>query len=310
LAILPEDRLKLRHFRLIVAIEDMGSMRKAADALGITQPAASNALHELEYILGVPLFERSRAGTEATPFGKLLIERGRFLLSNVRATADEIAQAKNGDVGAVHVGILPASALTILPLAIKRCAAIRPNIVIHVIEGATRQLLPTLVRGELDMVIGRIPASQIPEHLDQEPLLAEPNEVVCRAGHRLASRDRLTVKDLAGEKWILPEEGAHLRADLHAAFVQAGLRSPDPVVVTSSTVLRLTLIETTDFLGMLTRRTALMNQERGTLNILNVKLLGPTPPTLLLTRAGSIATPVATAFAGLIREASATLRAA
>ena len=308
--ILPEDRLKLRHFRLIVAIEDMGSMRKAADALGITQPAASNALHELEYILGVPLFERSRAGTEATAFGKMLIARGRFLLSNVRATADEIAQAKNGDVGEVHVGILPASALTILPLAIKLCAEVRPNIVIHVIDGATRQLLPTLVRGELDMVIGRIPASQIPEHLDQEPLLAEPNEVVCRAGHPLAARERLTVRDLAGEKWILPEEGAHLRADLHAAFVQAGLKPPDPVVVTSSTVLRLTLIETTNLLGMLTRRTALMNQERGTLSILNVKLLSPTPPTLLLTRTDSIATPVATAFAALIREASDTLRAA
>jgi DNA-binding transcriptional LysR family regulator len=307
LAILPEDRLKLRHFRLIVAIEDTGSMRKAAEELGITQPAASNALHELEYILGVSLFSRSRSGTEPTSFGKTLIKRGRFLLSNVRATADEIAQAKNGDVGEVHVGILPASALTILPLAIKRATETKPNITLHVIEGATGQLLPALVRGELDMVIGRIPATQIPENIDREELLAEPNEVVCRAGHPLAARGRLTLADLAEAKWILPEEGAHLRSDFHAAFVHGGLRPPDPIVLTSSTVLRLTLIETTDLLGMLTRRTALQNQERGTLAILDAKLLSPTPPTLLLTRADAIATPVASVFAELIREASKTL---
>lgn len=304
-----ESRLKLRHFQLIVAIEDTGSLRKAADLLGITQPAASNTLQELEYILDVALFTRSRSGTEATIFGKMLVERGRSLLGNVRATAQEIVQIKNGDVGEVQVGILPASALTIVPLAIKMARENKPGITIHVIEGATQQLLPALVRGDLDMVIGRIPAAQVPEHIHRETMLAEPNEVVCRTEHRLARQAEVTLKDLAEADWILPEEGSFLRSDFRTAFIDAGLTPPEPAVLTSSTVLRMTLIETTDMLGMLTRRAALMNQGRGALTILDVELLSRSAPTLLLTRLDAIATPVASAFAGFIRSAAKSLHA-
>lgn len=299
-------RLKLRHFQLIVAIEETGSLRKAADSLGITQPAASNTLQELEYILDVPLFTRSRTGTEPTAFGRRLVERGRQLLSNVRATAEEVVQIKNGDVGRVSVGILPASALTIVPLAIRLAHRAKPGLTVHVIEGATGQLLPALTRGELDIVVGRIPAATIPPHIDTESLLAEPNEIFCRAGHPLLAGRRPTLEALVDVPWILPDEGSYLRTDFRASFLEAGLVPPEPSVVTSSTILRRMLIETTDMLGMLTRRAAFMGGEPA-LRVVDVPLLRHTAPTLLLTRTDAIATPVTAAFSGFIRKATELL---
>ena len=303
----PEHRLKLRHYRLVVAIEETGSVRRAAELIGITQPAASSMLRELEGILGVALFVRTQAGTTATPFGKTLVRHGQLLLSNVRASVEEIVQSKNGDAGEVRVGILPASAMSVLPASIYRSARTRPNVVVHVIEGATHQLLPALERGELDLIIGRVAAAQIPPHIEREELLIEPNEVVCRAHHPLTAGGTPSLSQLAEAQWILPAEGTHLRSDVHAAFLRAGLKPPTPVVVTSSTTLRVSLVETTDLICVLTRRAAITAEQRGLLSILEVNLLSPNPPTLLLRMANTAAPPVAAAFAQLIRDEAATV---
>lgn len=153
-----EDYLKLRHFRLIVAIHEFGSVRRAADQIGISQPAASSALREVEDILGVKLFTRSRTGTTATVYGKTLVRRGRILLSNVRNSVEEIMQSRSGIAGEVKVGIFPASAMTILPDAIRVVTETRPAITLRVMEGTLGQLLPPLERGELEMIIGRLPS--------------------------------------------------------------------------------------------------------------------------------------------------------
>jgi DNA-binding transcriptional LysR family regulator len=306
-AMLPnvESRLKLRQLALVVAICDTGSLRKASEAMHVTQPAATNALQELEFTLGVPLFVRSKAGMKPTSFGQLLVERSRLLLSNVRAIADEIQQLKDGDTGQVVIGTLPASAMTIVPQAIILARHEKPGITLQLMEGSTAQLLPALKRGEIDVIVGRIPPIQIGEPLHYEVLIAEPNEVVCRAGHPLASRPRLTLQDLAGSEWILPDEGSHVRTEVREAFVKAGLQPPEPVLVTSSTAVRLALLTTTDMLGVLTQRAARVNQEQGLVKILDVGLNTRIAPIVLVTRGSAVLTPATTSFIGFVRRAAA-----
>lgn len=303
-----ETQLKLRHFRLIVAIHETGSLHRAAAEIGISQPAASSALRELEAVLDVQLFSRTRSGSTATDFGAALVRRGRVLLANVHHSVEEIAQKKNGIAGHVRVGILPASAMTILPTVIRRTNEKWPLIVVHVMEGLLEQLLPALERGDLDLIIGRIPTRKIPDHVYFEELLVEPNEVVCRTGHPLAKLDQVTLQDLESAKWVLPEEGTNLRADLQSAFLRAGLVPPAPEVVTSSTSLRMALIEGSDLIGVISRRAAITTQARGFIKMLDVTFLSPTPPTMLLYMAGVSPSPVATNFIHVCRREASSSR--
>lgn len=303
-----DARLKLRHLALIVAIEELGSLRKAADQLHITQAAASSLLIELEFILGAPLFNRSRSGTRATTIGSMLVDRARPILRNVRTATEEIQQARDGDTGEVYVGMLHAAALTIMPLAIRITRQEKPGVRLHVIEGPTRQLIDSLLRGDLDLVVGRVALPQISGLLQKEVLLVEPIEVVCRADHALARKDKVKLTDVLDADWILPETGSSLREDFRATFLNASLEPPEPVIVTSSTVLRLALVEASDMLGVLARRAALLQEARGNLKILNLGMIFGHAPTLLLARTDAILSPAATAFVQHVRDAAKALK--
>jgi DNA-binding transcriptional LysR family regulator len=270
--------------------------------LKITQAAASSLLAELEFLLGEPLFSRSRSGTRATVSGKMLIDRARPILSNIRGAVDEIQQARDGVTGNVYVGMLPAVALTIVPLAISITRRQKPGVRVHVIEGPARPHVDSLLRGDLDLVIGRVALSQVSGLLTKIALLdAEPYEVVCRADHALARKENVGLADVVDADWILSEPGSNLADDFHATFLDASLQPPEPVVVTTSTVLRLALLESTDMLGVLTRRQAIVQQARGTLKILNVGIRPRDAPTLVLARGDTILSAAATAFVQNVR---------
>lgn len=299
-----EGRLKLRQFALAIAIHDHGSLHKAAEALNITQPAATSALKELETTFGTTLFDRSRAGMEPTMFGRLLVERARIILGNIRSTALEIQELQGGASGEVRVGTLPSSALGIIPQAIVLCRQRRPGVQLHFSEGSIGQLLPALKRGDLDLVVGRMPLIQTEGDFDYEVLAAEPNVVVCRAAHPLSRRQHLTLRDLADQEWILPEEGAHFRSQWHEAFIEAGIEPPAAKLVTSSITIRVALLAMTDMICVLTRRAALSMQEQGQIAILDVAIYREVPPSIIVWRTGAMLTPAARAFCTFLHEAT------
>jgi DNA-binding transcriptional LysR family regulator len=303
-----DPRVKLRHFALIVAIHDSGSLRKAAEELRITQAAASSLLVELEAALGAALFTRSRSGTEPTAIGRLLIDPARLILSNVRATVELARQSAEGERGEVPIGVLPSSALMLVPLAIKLARQTNPGIVVHAVEGSADQLLESLARGKIDLVIGRAPSEKTKDQFQEEVLMTEANEVVCRSDHPLAGRGKLRLSDLLDAEWILPAEGAYVRDDICATFVEASLSPPKPVLVTSALILRLALLQSSDMIGVLPHRAAMIHKARGTLAILNVKLEMREAPTLLLTRAEAILPPATRAFANQLHRASEILQ--
>ena len=76
-----KHRLKLRSLVLVVAMDDHSNLQRAADALGMTQPAASKMLKELEELLEAPLFQRFQRGVEATAMGALVIAHARNVLN-------------------------------------------------------------------------------------------------------------------------------------------------------------------------------------------------------------------------------------
>src|SRR5437762_2951073 len=101
---LASRRLKLRHFSVLIAVIEHGSMAKAAESLAITQPVISKAIADLEGIVDVRLFERTSEGVEPTLYGRALYKRGVGLLDELRLTISELWSLADPDVGHLRIG--------------------------------------------------------------------------------------------------------------------------------------------------------------------------------------------------------------
>ena len=149
-------RLKTRQLLLLIALDDERNIHRAADALCMTQPAASKQLKDLEDMLGVKLFERHPRGMEPTLYGETMIRHARMALTSLSAAHDDIVALKHGLSGQVEVGVIMTPAMGLLPRAISRIKLQAPRLRIGVHMESSKQLLDMLQRGKLDFMIGRI----------------------------------------------------------------------------------------------------------------------------------------------------------
>ena len=107
--------LKPRHLQLMVALDEVRNIGKAAARANVTQPAISKALGDLERGLGVKLFERSARGVQPTVYGECLIRHARIMLDQLASTRDELRGLVTGATGRVAVGALSSTVNTLLP---------------------------------------------------------------------------------------------------------------------------------------------------------------------------------------------------
>lgn len=300
-----DGRLRLKQLALVQAVAASGSLRRAAEALHMTQSAATKALKELEAVVGVPLFQRSSAGMVATPAGQMFVHNASAILGNVSAALEAARDFAQGRLGQVRVGALPAAALTLVPAAVVRLHESHPRLQIHLLEGSSDQLLRQLHEGTLDLVVGRLPEHGRTGSVEHEALYEEPLCLVCRPGHPLLRRGTLGLADLASAEWVLPEEPSHVRRHLGECFARAGMATPQPALVTSSPMTRIAVLEGSDMLGVLAQRAAVAVQARGLLVCLPVELPGSLAPVGFSVRRDELRSPATQAFIGALRDAVA-----
>ena len=94
----------------LIAVADAGSIRRAAEMLGMTQPGLSKNVRQIESRLGMPIFERTTAGTQLTENGALVIERGRQVLVDLQGIVRDIRDQGLGETGIVRMGAGPIAA--------------------------------------------------------------------------------------------------------------------------------------------------------------------------------------------------------
>ena len=140
-------RVSVRQLRLVAAIAEAGSMVRAGEAIGMTQPGVSKAVRDLERDLGVALFERGNRGVTPTSYGEALVRHARRALAQLEHAAQEIDDLAHGAGGRVAVGTLLAASAWLLPRAIDRLRTERPRVIVDVVEGTNDRLQPMLLRG-------------------------------------------------------------------------------------------------------------------------------------------------------------------
>jgi len=295
-----ETRLKLRQFALVCAIRETGSLRRAAEKLNMTQSAATKSLSELEANLKTKLFRRTSAGMAILPAGEAFANDCRTILSDIRSSIEGLHELAEGKAGQVVVGML-SSAQSLIPDALAFMIRTRPQVSVHLLEGATETLIAELVGGKIDVLVGRLPIPSSGTRTEEEALYDDPIRLVCRADHPLTRQEVVEWKDTLAYGWVLPEKYSHGQRHINQEFQRMGLKPPAPMVVTSSSMTRLALLANTDLIGVLAQRPALSHARSGALHILDLELSGTFSPVGLVTRRGAILSPATRGFCEALR---------
>lgn len=148
--------MKISQLRSFLSVTEHGSIRGAARALGITQPAVTQAMRELEASLDVPLLQRGASGVELTVYGKSLARRANLIHREIEQALAEINQLRDGSTGLVAVAISTAVALQLLPAAFASFRAKYPMVELRLNEASIPHTLPRLLDGSVDFMVSHL----------------------------------------------------------------------------------------------------------------------------------------------------------
>lgn len=284
-------KISNRHLDTIIAIADYKSLAYAAEQLGLSRPAITRSLHELEELVGTPLFRRSTHEVTPTPCGEILILRGKLALAEIRQAQDEIAAYSHKVCGRVAIGTLPLSRTYLVPKTIADITREYPDLQISTVDGPYDELLASLRCGDLDMIVGALRAPAPVDDVREEQLFMDRLVVVTRAGHALTRQAKINLPDIAQADWVVPRHGTPTREHFETLFREAGLALPAHIVETSSLTTIRSLLQESDKLAVISRSQARYEEHFGTLSILPIELKGTERPIGITIRADSFLTP-------------------
>ncbi|MCC6415566.1 MAG: LysR family transcriptional regulator [Opitutaceae bacterium] len=184
------------------AVAQLLHFRRAAELLGVAQPALSRQIAQLEQALGSALFLRTRRRVELTPAGQLLLERATPLLQGLQQVGPELRAMASGATGRVRIGFTGLAMATVLPGIIRTFAQKHPGIRVELHESPTAKQIEALRSGEIDCGFFH-PEKPTPDGVLTQQLLREPNGILLPAAHPLARKAKLHLRDLAHTPFVL-----------------------------------------------------------------------------------------------------------
>jgi DNA-binding transcriptional LysR family regulator len=244
-------RFNLRQLGVFRSVAESGGIRAAARRLGLTQPAVTHAVRELEQGLGVDLFVRSAKGVRLTAPGEALLLRTQRILHEAQSAQAELEQMGGGLGGRLRIA-LSAAASSVLPQALSDFRAQRPDVVLELREMTWPTRLDGWREGEYDFaVLAQADVPHVPHQdaLEREPLFAIPAVLAVRTGHPLAGAR--SIAELAQALWLAPGYGMEV---LDLLFAQCQTPPPRDIIYCHSVSIALSLLRATDAVGVVSSR--------------------------------------------------------
>jgi DNA-binding transcriptional LysR family regulator len=266
----PAD-LDVTRLRQLAVIVRQRSFSKAAETIGISQPALSKNIRTLERTLGVRLLERGRFGALPTEFGLALARHADAVDAELASARQEVESLRVARTGHARIGCGPSEATRLLPVALNRLRVEAPGIRVTVLYGLNEALMPMVKHGEVDFALSSIPARCPDPDLQQIRVHEDRAAVVARHGHPLlARREPLTAEHLHDQQWILARSHELERRALDDVFIASGFAPPQVAIETTSAVLMKTMVMQSDFLTFLPRELVYWEERAGLLAPLNL----------------------------------------
>lgn len=214
--------LEIRHLKLVAAVSEDGSLTSAARRLHLTQSALSHQLRDAERILGRPLFLREKKRMRLTSAGERLLASARDILGQLEAAEREIRETRPEPEGTIRVATECSTCYSWLPGAMESFQARYPAVDVQVVVEATRQPLPALLDGRID--VGIVSSEVRNASLAQEPLFHDELVAVLSAGHPLRRKPFLTATDFAEEELLTYDAPKEELTIFQQVLMPAGVR--------------------------------------------------------------------------------------
>jgi DNA-binding transcriptional LysR family regulator len=302
-------RLRLRDLHVFSTAIQRGSMAKAAQQLGVSQPAVSEVIADLEHALGVRLVDRSAQGVAPTIYGDALLRRSVAVFDELKQSVRDIEFLSDPTVGEVRVACAESLWYTLLPEVILRFSKQYPRVKVHAdLTGHSREFRGLHER-KYDCVLHRVPASLLDEYatddLNLESLGDETGVVAAGTHTKWARRRKIDLAELVDEPWALGEPGTWHRALSDEIFRARGLNAPKPSVTTVSITLRARLLAAGPYLALFLP--SVMRQliaDHYAVTGLPVDLPARPFSTVIITLKNRTLSPVVEQFLACVREAA------
>ena len=294
----------MRQLGLLLALDEHRSLRKAADQIGLTQPAATKMLHEMEAVTGLRLFDRYRRGVRPTVYGEVMIRYARVVYSDLGGVRDELMAIASGNIGKVRIGAIMAPAPQLLTDTLLELKRSHPRLAPSIQIDTSDVLLTALLQDRLDVAIGRVPDTWDSSEIVFDPIAEEALSIVASPDHPEARNRRLTLARLFQYPWILQAHPSPMRKVLELVFMESALAMPANILETSSMLLTSSLLRKSATLGVMPTDVAEHYVRLNTLAIVPLKIKRRIPPYGVITRKGRILSPATQVF---IRELKAAM---
>lgn len=219
--------MELRQIQYFVVVAGQRNFSRAAEAVGVAQPALSQQIRRLESELGVVLLDRSNRPVTLTDAGVAFLARAERILAEAKLAKDDMREFAGVGRGRLVIGALPALARLSLGPVLARFHAAHPGVELMLREETTEQLERLLGLGQLDLaVLHAVPGLYTGEATHRgmmmERLFDEELVAIVAAGHRFADRSAVAVRDLREEGFVLRIRGSGLSHTIMTATAAAG----------------------------------------------------------------------------------------
>jgi DNA-binding transcriptional LysR family regulator len=306
--------LRLRDLHVFAIVAKEGSMARAAQRLGITQPAVSKVVADLEYTLKIRLLDRGRRGVEPTAYGRALLKRGTAAFDELKQSVMDIDFLSDPASGELRIGCSEAIAVANLPPILLDFSRRYPRVSLSVIEVPPPvRNLTALYERTCDIILVRLEttASNHPlgddanvEELFEDRIVAAVNKT-----SRWARRRKIELADLADTPWILTMKNTFNHACVMDAFQSQGLPMPPVILMSQLVPLRAYFLAHGDYIATFTTSILRFNAELFGLKALPIRLSNRRSIIALVTLTDRTLNPIAERFIEHIREFTKSMRA-
>ncbi|SMG54908.1 LysR substrate-binding domain-containing protein [Paraburkholderia susongensis] len=240
--------MKSQHLNFFLAMAEHGSIRGAARALGLTQPAVTKTVRTLEKEIGLPLIQRSISGVVLTEHGQALLKHAQRIDNEMRRANEAMAARKDGHGGVVRAAVSASAAITLIPAALEEFTKRLPRARLSLIESSVKSALNGLFDGSLDLAVLQLGPGDFPPHIQTVPLFDVEQRIVVRKGH--AHQHATSFGELIDCKWVVPQHPDWRGVFTSPSFWPESLLLPATLVECTSLTIAQSLVRDSNFVSI------------------------------------------------------------
>lgn len=303
-------RLRVRDLYILSIVVKTGSMAKAARELAMTQPSVSEAIANLEHLLGVRLVDRSNQGVAPTMYADAILKRSATVFDELKQGVRDIQFLADPTSGAVAVGYTDMLE-AIVPTIVERFSEQFPRVVVRaeLVRSPIVESLPVLRDRTFDLILARPSRDedQTMDDIQTDFLVEDPMIVVAGSHGPWAQRRKIELADLVDAPWILPPPDGLTHRFVAEAYRECGLDPPAVRLLSSTIDLRVSLLASGRFISVLPRSVYLRDRVRYGLKMLSVRMPARSWPLTIMTLKNRTQSPVIERFIACAHQVAKTI---